>query len=37
MHTARPDSIPKRTNDAFTAKYGIKTAYVRLSTRGTRK
>ena len=32
LYSAAPESIPKRTGDAFTAKYGIKTAFVRIST-----
>ncbi len=32
MYSAAPESIPKRVGAAFTAKYGIKTGFVRLST-----
>lgn len=32
MYSAAPDSVPKRTGAAFTAKYGIKTSFIRLST-----
>ncbi len=32
IYSAAPDSVPRRTGAAFTAKYGIKSGFIRLST-----
>ena len=32
IYSAAPDSVPRRTGTAFTAKYGIKSGFIRLST-----